>query len=118
MTGCPFLSRKSRGLVESDIRSGRAFRAILYIKGNPVSFIERLETFCIDSGMMNKHIRSTLLLNESKSFAVIKPFNNSISHNNILLSKYFQYFLNWRMQQKRGVILQKKITLYFQPGPC
>jgi hypothetical protein len=36
--------------------------------------------------MMNKHILSVFLLNESEPFMVIKPLNSSIGHDNILLS--------------------------------
>ena len=60
--------------------------SLFYIKGNLVAFIEGFKTSGIDSGMMNKHIRSVFLLNESESFSVIKPLNSSIRHNNILLS--------------------------------
>jgi hypothetical protein len=69
-----------------DIRSAGPFCALLDIKGNPVAFFKRFESGCIDCGMMNKHIRAVLLLNESEPFLVAKPLNGSIRHNNILLS--------------------------------
>jgi hypothetical protein len=37
--------------------------------------------------MMNKYIRAIFLLNEAIAFAAIKPFYNSISHSDTLLSK-------------------------------
>jgi hypothetical protein len=37
--------------------------------------------------MMNKHIRTIFLLNEAIAFAAVKPFYNSISHSDALLSK-------------------------------
>jgi hypothetical protein len=37
--------------------------------------------------MMNKYIRPIFLLNEAVAFAAVKPFYNSIRHNDILLSK-------------------------------
>jgi len=73
-------------LNHSDICCGRTFLSLLYVKGNSVTFIERFKTVCIDCRMMNKHIRSVFLLNESEPFMVIKPLNSSIGHDNILLS--------------------------------
>ena len=71
----------------SNVRCCGTFLALLNVKGNPIAFIKGLESGCIDSLMMNKYIRSIFLLNEAVAFAAVKPFYNSISHNDILLSK-------------------------------
>jgi hypothetical protein len=68
------------------IGSGRAFLTLLDIECNLVAFIERFESGRIDGGMMDKHIRSVFLLNESESFSIIKPLDSTIRHNHILLS--------------------------------
>jgi hypothetical protein len=65
---------------------GRTFLTLLDIKCNLVAFIQRFETARIDGGMMYKNIWSVFLLNEAKSFTIIKPFNSSIGHDNNLLS--------------------------------
>ena len=84
----PFLIQKIK-LSYSDIYCSRTFLPLLNVKGNAVAFIQRLKTGCIDPGMMNKHIRAIFLLYEAIAFAAIKPFYNSISHRDILLSKKF-----------------------------
>jgi len=61
--------------------------------------------------MMNKHIRSIFLLNKSEAFAVIKPLNNSISHDNILLSKKFS------TSQTGGCLLHNGLFLQNETGP-
>src|SRR5210317_1956748 len=73
-------------LHQSDICSSKTFLSLLYVKGNSIAFIEGFKTVCIDCRMMNKHISSVFLLNESEPFMVIKPLNSSIGHDNILLS--------------------------------
>jgi len=45
-------------------RSSRSLRTVLYIKRNWITFIQRLETGCVDARMVDEHIRATLLLNE------------------------------------------------------
>jgi hypothetical protein len=74
------------------IYCSRAFIPLLYVKGNSVAFIERLEAGCIDSRMMNEYISTVFLLNEAIAFAVIKPFYSSIGHGDILLSDKFSWF--------------------------
>jgi hypothetical protein len=65
----------------SDIYCSRAFFTLFYVKGNPIAFIKRLETGCIDSRMMNEYIRTVFLLDKTKTFSVIKPLHGSISHS-------------------------------------
>jgi hypothetical protein len=57
--------------------------------------------------MVNKHIRSIFLLNESKSFAVIKPLNNSIRHDTILLLRIFKNFKLEDAIEERGYPAEK-----------
>jgi hypothetical protein len=37
--------------------------------------------------MMDEYVRAIFLLNKAEAFAAVKPFYNSISHSDILLSK-------------------------------
>ena len=82
---CLLFFRNGR-LNYSYINCGRSLFAFFNVKGNAVIFIQRFETGCIDTCVMNKHIRSIFLLDKSVPFAAIKPFYNSISHRDTLLS--------------------------------
>jgi len=72
-----------------DIDCSRSFLAVLDVESNLVAFIKRLESGRINTGIMHKYIRAIFLLDEAIAFAAIKPFYNSISHNNTLLVKKF-----------------------------
>jgi len=71
--GMPFIYHDTV-LYDRDIYCSKAFLPILYVKRDLITFSKRLESGCIDPRMMNKHIRTILLLNEAKAFAVVKPF--------------------------------------------
>jgi hypothetical protein len=51
-----------------------------------VALIELSKTAGINSGMMNKNVRTVFLLNKAVALAAVKPFDNSIRHGNFLLS--------------------------------
>jgi hypothetical protein len=89
---CPVFQQAYTKLGYCDIYCGRAFFPLFYVKGNPVAFIKRLESDCIDYRMMNEYIRTIFLLNEAKAFLVAKPLHDSISHCDILLSNKFSCF--------------------------
>jgi len=74
-----FFERKSN-LNYRNVNRSRTFLALLNVKGHPVAFIKGFEPGCIDSRMMNKHIRTIFLLNEAVAFAAVKPFYYPISH--------------------------------------
>jgi len=82
---CP-LSTKLSELDYLYICRRGSFGTLLYLKCNLIAFIERLEAICIYTRMMNKYIRTILLLNEAIALVVIEPLHDSICHNNILLS--------------------------------
>jgi len=84
----PFTVLKSR-LFHGHIGSSRTLLSLLDVKGHAITFTEGFKTGRIDCAMMNKYIRSIFLLDESKTFVVIKPLNSSICHFIILLSKNF-----------------------------
>gem|GEM_PF-3595082 len=73
----------------SHINSSRTFWPLFNVKGHARTFTEGFKTGRIDCAMMHKHIRSVFLLDEPKTFMVIKPLNSSVYHNIILLSKNF-----------------------------
>ncbi len=77
--GLPF-SDKSAWLNYFNIDSMCTLGSLLYFKSNLVTFVERPESCCIDSGVMDKYIRTIFLLDEAITFAVIKPFYNTICH--------------------------------------
>jgi len=84
----PFTVLKSR-LIHGHIGSRRTFLSLLDVKGHAITFAEGFKTGRINCTMMHKYIRSIFLLDESKTFVVIKPLNGSICHYIILLSKNF-----------------------------
>jgi hypothetical protein len=47
--------------------------------------------------MMDKYIRAIFLLNEAIAFLFIKPFDNSISHRDTLLTKKIFMVPNFRL---------------------
>ena len=66
------------------IYRGRSFCALLNVKGDVVSFIERFKTGCVDSRMMYKYIRSIFLFNETVAFFFVEPLYSSIRHSDAL----------------------------------
>jgi len=82
----PFIILSNRFLVYSDIYRRRTFLSLLDVKSNPITFVKSFEPGRIDSGMMNKYIRSVFLFNETVAFTAVKPFYNAISHRDTLLS--------------------------------
>jgi hypothetical protein len=84
LTQRPFKLEKAE-LDNGYIDSSRSFLTLLNIKGNTIAFLEAFKAGCIDGGMMNKHIFAVFLLNKAKTFGIIKPFDNSISHSDTLL---------------------------------
>lgn len=83
---------RKQGLNHCDICRGGAFLTLLYVKGDALSFIERLKAGSIDGGMMNKYVRTVFLLEKTKALTVIKPLYSSISHSDNLLSEYLLRF--------------------------
>ena len=67
-------------LDHGDIYSPRTFLPLFYLKGNPVTFVEGFKSRRIDSRMVNKHIGALILFDETITFTLIKPFDNTIGH--------------------------------------
>ena len=67
-----------------DIHCRKTFGSLFYVKGDPVSFVQRFETGCIDTRMMNKYIWTIFLLDEAIALAVIEPFYSSFCQNTYL----------------------------------
>jgi hypothetical protein len=68
-----------------DVYRSGALGTLLDIEGHPVTFMELLEATGSDTGVMNEYIRSIFLLDEAVTLTAVKPFDNSISHNDISL---------------------------------
>ncbi len=75
--GCP----DSEELFHRDIDGRRAFFTLLDIKCDLVAFLEASEATGIDCRMVNEYIRTVFLLNEPKTFFVIKPFYCAVGHS-------------------------------------
>jgi hypothetical protein len=86
---CPGFYSDSEKSGNFNINRSGTLLSLLYVKSNLVAFIERFETDRVDPGMMHEYIRTIFLLDEAITLTVIKPFNDSTSHSDTLLSKYF-----------------------------
>jgi hypothetical protein len=68
---------------ESDsgyVRSLKAFRALDKVKSYPVSFGEGFEAVARNGRKVNKYVITVLLLEKTKTLAVIEPFYCTICH--------------------------------------
>jgi hypothetical protein len=63
-----------------NVGSLQPFWSLGYVEGDSVAFSEGFETVSHDSGEMNKNILASLLLDETKTFGVVKPFNLALCH--------------------------------------
>jgi len=54
--------------------------ALLDVKGNFVTFVERFEPRFVDAGMMNEYIRAIFLLDKAVSPLIVEPFYNTTGH--------------------------------------
>ncbi|OGP63712.1 MAG: hypothetical protein A2V65_08300 [Deltaproteobacteria bacterium RBG_13_49_15] len=57
------------------ISGGRTFIPLFDIESDMITFFKCFEAAGIDSRMVNEHIRTFFLLNESEPFSLIKPLN-------------------------------------------
>jgi hypothetical protein len=85
--GMPFQLYQAKTLDNRYVGGGRSFRPLDDLKGDPVTFVERPKSRCIDTAMMDKHVRPIFLLNESVAFAAVKPLYYAVYHAGTLLSK-------------------------------
>ena len=99
-------------LLYGNVDRSETFLALLNVKSYPVALIEGLETGCIDAGMMNEYIVTIFLLDEAVAFSVVKPFYDSISHCDVLLSKIL-IFLLWVATLTNGYAYGKKLSCIF-----
>jgi hypothetical protein len=67
-----------------------AFRALLSIKANLVTFGKALKAFALDSRVVDKSFRPIIIGNKAKSFTVVKPFYSSLGHESYLLMGRFE----------------------------
>jgi hypothetical protein len=79
-----------------DVDCRGAFLALLDLEAHAVAFIQRPETARIDGGMMNKHVRTVFLFDETKPLAVVKPLYYAFCHGDFLLVK--KNSLSFRLQ--------------------
>ena len=70
-------------LDHGDIYSPWTFLPLFYLEGNPVTFVEGFKSRRIDSRMVNKHIGALILFDETITFTLIKPFDNTIGHRGL-----------------------------------
>jgi hypothetical protein len=83
--------RKERSLNLCDIHSLRPLAALFDVELDPLSLGEGLETFGAYRRIVNKNIRSVILLDKTIPFFFIKPFNRSFyrhtAHSSLYLLK-------------------------------
>jgi hypothetical protein len=80
------LVNRCKVLLSSDIYRSGTFIALLYIKGHPIAFAQAFKAGCVDTRMMDKHIRSVFLFDKTVTLTVIKPLYYTTCHDYILLS--------------------------------
>ena len=69
-----FYQRKNR-LRSLDVRCLLAFRALYYVKGNLLAFLECLEAVHVDCGKVRKQIFAAIIWSDkTKTFCIVKPF--------------------------------------------
>jgi hypothetical protein len=65
---------------------------LFYIKAHLVTLIEALESGHVDLGMVDEHIATVFLLNETESLFITEPLYDSFCHSDLLLSNKFPWF--------------------------
>ncbi len=69
------------GFLQFDyILSSWPFGSADNVKFYTLPFFEGFKTLALNSGMMDKYIFAAILLNKTKSFGIVKPFNRSFCH--------------------------------------
>lgn len=68
------------------INGRRSFLPLFDVECNAIAFIQGSKTRGIDPGVMDKYIRSILLLDEAIPLFFVKPFYSAICHSDVLLS--------------------------------
>gem|GEM_PF-2407358 len=69
------------GSLELDnIRRSRSFSSINNVEAYSLAFLERSEAFRLNSRVMYENIISTILLDKTKTFRIVKPFNCTFCH--------------------------------------
>jgi hypothetical protein len=56
------------------------FLTLGYLKADPVAFSQGFETLAGDSRKVNEYIGTIVLLDETETLGVIKPFHSAFSH--------------------------------------
>jgi hypothetical protein len=56
------------------------FLAVYNFKADALAFRERLESVCLNSGMMDKYILASILFDKTKALCIIKPLYCSFCH--------------------------------------
>lgn len=72
--------RLSGGLDLPDVGRLRPFLTLDDVKGDAVPFGERLEAIALNRREVHKHVRTVVLLDESKTLRVVKPLNRTFCH--------------------------------------
>ena len=73
-------------LLLDNVGCRRSFFAFDNVKGNPGTFLQRLEALSLDCAVVNKNILATVLFDKPKTLRIIKPFYCSFCHFKLLLT--------------------------------
>jgi hypothetical protein len=80
----------------------RAFLALRNIKADALTFMQRLETLGLNGAVMNKHITTVILFDETEAFLLIKPLYFTFWHRlNPPFSKFSQSRIAALTERKR-----------------
>ena len=55
------------------VHCGRSLFALLNVKANSLTLIQRLEAFALNGAEVDKHVPSFIILDEAKPFFLVKP---------------------------------------------
>jgi len=94
--GALFCYRNNR-LQSDDVLSLRTFLTLSHGELNLLAFGQGLEAGALDGAEMCEHIRTTFLLDETKTFSFVEPLNGAFycRHNTILNNN--EISPRWRM---------------------
>ena len=70
-----------------NVSSLQAFGAFHYFKLNGITFSKGLEAVAVDSGKVNENVLATILLQKTKTLAVIEPLYPTCCHTLLLLQR-------------------------------
>jgi hypothetical protein len=63
----------------------RSLLTLFHFEAHPVTFSKALKSGHVDSGVVNEHVATLVLLNEAKTLLVVEPLHSTVYHSADLL---------------------------------